>query len=105
MDISERKPPNTWTRVSYKRTRTISEEYHRESKQTKENNHWLHPTTTSNQYAALQEHEHQQQHNRSGNKPKLPPIYVSDVTTISLLIQLLEQIAKHQYELKVLPNN
>jgi hypothetical protein len=36
MDITEPKPPDTWTRVSYKRTRPISEEYHREAKQTKE---------------------------------------------------------------------
>jgi hypothetical protein len=85
----------------------MSEEYHREAKQTKENNHWLHPTTIYNQYTALQEeeHEHQQQHNGSGNKPKPPPVYASDVTTISPLIQPLGQIAKRQYELKALPNN
>jgi hypothetical protein len=36
--------------------------------------------------------------------PNPPPIYVSDVTTISPLIQLLEQIAQ-QYELKALSNS
>jgi hypothetical protein len=103
-NMDEPKPPDTCSRVSFnKRTRSISEEYYKEAKQTKDN-HWLHSTTISNQYSALQEHE-QQQHNGSGNKPKPPPIYISDVTTISPLIQLLEQIAKHQYELKVLPNN
>jgi hypothetical protein len=37
--------------------------------------------------------------------PKPSPIYVSDVTTISPLIQLLEQIVEQQYELKALTNN
>jgi hypothetical protein len=35
--------------------------------------------------------------------PKLPQIYLTDVKNISQLIQLLEQIAKQQYEIKVQP--
>jgi hypothetical protein len=34
--------------------------------------------------------------------PKPPPIYITDVKNISPPIQLLEQIAKQQYEIKAL---
>jgi hypothetical protein len=37
--------------------------------------------------------------------PKPPPIYITDVTNISLLMQLLEQTAKQQYEIKALADN
>jgi hypothetical protein len=37
--------------------------------------------------------------------PKSPPIYITDVKNISPLIQLLEQIAKQQYEIKALADN
>jgi hypothetical protein len=37
--------------------------------------------------------------------PKLPQIYLTDVKNISPLLQLLEQIAKQQYEIKVLTDN
>jgi hypothetical protein len=40
-----------------------------------------------------------------GNTPKPPPIYVSDVATIPPITQLLEQIAKLQYEIKALAAN
>jgi hypothetical protein len=38
-------------------------------------------------------------------RPKLPPIFASDVTTILPLLQLLYQIVKQQYEIKALPDN
>jgi hypothetical protein len=34
--------------------------------------------------------------------PKPPPIYVTGVQNISPMLQLLEQIAKDQYEIKTL---
>jgi hypothetical protein len=37
--------------------------------------------------------------------PKLPPIYIAGVKNISQLIQLSEQIANHQYEIKALTDN
>jgi hypothetical protein len=101
MHISQPEPNNGWTRVSYKRRRLAQEEYQGDVKHTKESNHRLHPTSTSNRYTALLDDENGQQ-DGPGNTPKPPPIYVSDVTTISPLIQLLEQIAKQQYELKAL---
>jgi hypothetical protein len=36
---------------------------------------------------------------------KPPPIYVQDVTSIPPLLQLLEQVAAHQYETKALADN
>jgi hypothetical protein len=104
MDTSNPEPNNVRTRVSYKRRRPVYEVYQRNVKHTKESNHWLYSTSTFNRYAALldEENEHQQQ-DGPGNTPKLPPIHVSHVTTISLLIQRLEQIAQ-QYELKALSN-
>jgi hypothetical protein len=67
-------------------------------------NHWLHSTSTSNRYTALLDEEKGQQ-DGPGNTPKPPPMYVSDVTTVFSLIQLLEQIGKQQYELEALSNN
>jgi hypothetical protein len=37
--------------------------------------------------------------------PEPPPIDITDVTNISPRIQLLEQIAKQQYEIKALADN
>jgi hypothetical protein len=39
------------------------------------------------------------------NTPKPPPIYITGVTNISPLIQLLEQIAKQRYEINALADN
>jgi hypothetical protein len=108
MDIYQPEPNNGWTRVSYKR-RSAQEGYKGDVKHTKESNHWLHPTSTSNRYTALldEENGHQQQQHGPGNTSKPPPIYsyVSDVTTASPLTQPLEQRTKQQYELKALSNN
>jgi hypothetical protein len=38
------------------------------------------------------------------NTPTRPPIYITDVKNISSLIQLSEQIATQQYEIKALEN-
>jgi hypothetical protein len=41
----------------------------------------------------------------SGPTPKPPPIFVSDVIVIPPLLQLLDQIAPQQYEIKALARN
>jgi hypothetical protein len=47
-----------------------------------------------------------QQHKASPeNTPKSPPIYKTDVKNILPLIQLLERIAKQQYDVKALAHN
>jgi hypothetical protein len=60
----------------------------------------------SNRYTPLLEEESaERQKTGNENKPKPPPIYITDVTNISPLIQLLEQIAFQQYEVKALAHN
>jgi hypothetical protein len=44
---------NNWTKVSYRRSRSTQEETEREAKHTKENEHWLNESSTSNLYTAL----------------------------------------------------
>jgi hypothetical protein len=53
------------------------------------------------------EAESEDQHETAdpGNTPKPPPIYVTDVTTVTPIIQLLEQIAYLQNEIKALAGN
>jgi ATP-dependent 26S proteasome regulatory subunit len=89
---------NNWTKVSYKRGRLTQEETEREAKHTTESKHWLNQTSTSSHYMALleEESEDKQQKARPENMLKPPPIYITDVTNISPLIQLLKQIAKQQ---------
>jgi hypothetical protein len=101
--------PN-WTKVSYKRGRSPPDASERESKQAKDSQHWLHPpsTATSNRFSPLMETNNNAecQHNPSPeHPPKPPPTYMQDVTSIPPLLQLLEQVASHQYETKALANN
>jgi hypothetical protein len=98
---------NNWTKVSYKRGRSTQEETEREAKHAKESQHWLSQTSTSNCYTALLEEEMEDQQHKASpeNTPKSPPVYKTDVKNISSLIQLLEQIAKQQYEVKTLAHN
>jgi hypothetical protein len=63
--------------------------------------------STSNHFTALLEEESEDQQQKSGpeNVPKPPPIYINDIKNISPLIEVLEQIAKQQYEIKALTDN
>jgi hypothetical protein len=80
-----------------------------ESKHAKDTQQWLHPPSieTSNRFSALMEADSaDRQHNADPeHPPKPPPIYIQDVTTIPLLLQLLEQVAPRKYETKALANN
>jgi hypothetical protein len=57
MTSSQQLVAPTWTKVSYKRGRPLPDDYERESKQTKDSQHWLHPptTATSNRFLPLME--------------------------------------------------
>jgi hypothetical protein len=90
--------PDNWTTVSYKRRRSTQDRTDKEAKHGKQSEHWLNQTSTSNRYTALLEEESEDQQ-KAGNEntPKPPPIYITDITNISPLIQLLEQIAIQQY--------
>jgi hypothetical protein len=98
---------NNWTKLSYKRGRSTQEETEREAKLAKESEQWLNQTSTSSHYTALLEEESEDHQQKSGpeNTPEPPPVYITDVTNISPLIQLLEQIATQQYEDKALADN
>jgi hypothetical protein len=91
----------------YKRCRSTQEGTEREAKHTKESKHWLSQTFTSNHCAALLEKESEDQQKKADpeNSAKSPPVCISDVKNISALIQLLEQIAKEEYEIKALADN
>jgi hypothetical protein len=56
-------PNNAWTKVTHKRSRLTheDEEAQREVKHTKENEHRLHLTPTSNHYTALLKEDNDQQ--------------------------------------------
>jgi hypothetical protein len=101
--------PSTWTKVSSKRGRSSSDDPVRETKQVKESKHWLHPvpTTTSNRFSPLLSTTSIDTDLPldSPRTPKPPPIYIQDVTAISPLLLLLDQIALNQYETKSLANN
>jgi hypothetical protein len=97
----------TGLRYRKERGRSSQEETQRETKHAKQSEHWPNQTSTSNRYTALLEEESEDQQQKAGpeNTPKPPAIYITDVTNMSLHIQLLEQIAKQQHEVKALAHN
>jgi hypothetical protein len=107
MNSSQPELNDNWTKLSYKRGRSTQEGTERGAKHATENEHWLNQTSTSNRYSALLEEESEDQQKKAStqNMPKPPPIYITDVQNISLLIQLLGQIAKQRYEIKALAVN
>jgi hypothetical protein len=107
MNSSQTELNENWTKVSYKRGRSTQEENEWEAKLAKESEHYLNQTSTSNRYTALLEEVSEAQQQKAGLEitPKPPPIYTTEVKNISPFIQLLEQIAKQQYEIKALSHN
>jgi hypothetical protein len=73
-----------------------------DAKHIKEDNNWLHPTTTYNRYASLSDDENidHLQKVATDSTPKPPPIFVNDVITIPPLLQFLDPIIKQLYEIK-----
>jgi hypothetical protein len=65
------------------------------------------PSPASNVFVSLSDEEDTDhlQEAVTDIRPKPPPIFVSDVSTILPLLQLLDQIVKQQYEIKALPDN
>jgi hypothetical protein len=107
MNSSLQELNDSWTKISYKRCRSTQEGTKRKNKHAKESEHWLSQTSTSSRYTALLEEESEDQKKKAGpeNMPKPPPIYIADFQNTSPLIQLQEQIAKQQYEIKALADN
>jgi hypothetical protein len=104
MDPSQPELNDNWTKVSYKRGRSTQQGTEREAKQSK---HWLNQTSTTNPYTAPLEEESEDQQQKAGPEKttKPPPIHITDITNISPLTQLLQQIATQQYEIKALAHN
>jgi hypothetical protein len=96
-----------WNKVTYKRGRSTQEETKGEAKHAKESEHCLNQTSTSNSYTAHWKRNVKTSSKKAGPEitPKPSPIYITDDANISSLIQLLEQIAKQQYEIKALADN
>jgi hypothetical protein len=53
MNSSQPELNDNWTKVSYKRGRSTQEGTKSVAKHTKESEHWLNQTSTSNRYSAL----------------------------------------------------
>jgi hypothetical protein len=64
-----------------------------------------HPLLIATQLCCKKKMKTKQQQAGPEIPPKLPPIYITDVKNISPLIQLLEQVAEQQYEIKALADN
>jgi hypothetical protein len=96
-----------WIKVTSKRGCSPPDESTGEAKHSIEDSHWLHPITTNNHFSALSTDESSDvpQSTAPGSNPKPPPIFMSDVTTIPPLLQLLDQITHQQYEIKALAHN
>jgi LysM repeat protein len=88
-----------WTKVTSKRGHSPQDDSTHEAKHSKEDSHWLHPITTFSALS-IEESSDAPQSTTTGSNPKPPPIFLCDVTTISPLLQLLDQIALQQYEIK-----
>jgi hypothetical protein len=96
-----------WSKVLSKRSCPLQEDSTQDAKHSKEENHWLHPTSTKNRFSALSSEEPTDtaQTSTAGDTPKSLQIFVSDVITIPPLLQLLDQIAFQIYEIKALAHN
>jgi hypothetical protein len=96
-----------WTKLLYKRSRSAQDRNKIKTKHSKESEHYLNQTSTSNRYTALLEEESEdQQHKTSLENTRKPPVvYKVGVKNISLLIQLLQQIEIQQYETEAFPDS
>jgi hypothetical protein len=105
--ISQTKPNESWMTVSHKRRRIPHDNTVLHTKQNKEDAYWLDAPTNTNRFSALTDEEgsDQQCTEMTEHTPKPPPLYVYGVKNISPLVQLLDQVAKLQYEIKALNND
>lgn len=93
-----------WT--SIKRGRSSPTEQRR-VRQELDNDYWLNatPTVTENRFSPLDNEEIEIDKNSTIKTPKPPPIHVDGVSNITPLINLLQGLAKDQYDIKALENN
>lgn len=93
---------DNWKLVKNKKRLRNSPDIAKNLKQVKLSNYWLNsPPTTSNRYESLiNEETDPATAKEKDSKP--PPIFVFEVKNINPLRKLLEEIAKNQYDLKIL---
>jgi hypothetical protein len=98
---------DNWKTVSHKRRRIPHDNIMTQSKQTNEDTYWLDAPPITNRFSILTEEEDSAQHCTEiiAHTPTPPPIFVYGVKNISPLVQLLEQVAHSQYEIKALSND
>jgi hypothetical protein len=91
-----------WQTVSRKRGRkTGGQKFPNEGKQ----DYWLGENIpTANRFSTLSE-EHMEKAPKQSTEPKPPPIFISGVTNIKPLTELLNTIAKDKYLVKTLYND
>lgn len=101
-----------WQTNSRKRGRKDSPESSLQvTKQTKLKDYWLSaPIKTNNRFENLNEESNENEHVENTNEqneksPKPPPIFIAGVVNINPLIQLLNDIAKENYEIKITDND
>jgi hypothetical protein len=79
---------------------------HKDSKLAKPNDHWLNPTTTSNRSPLFNKQKISTTTHHLVRRPRQPlAIYITSVTNIPPLLQLLDQNTPQLYEIKALPQN
>ncbi|MDR0318528.1 MAG: hypothetical protein LBI09_00630, partial [Nitrososphaerota archaeon] len=71
----------------------------------KKQDYWLGGTiTTTNRFSTLFE-DNIEEEDKQSTEPKPPPIFISGVKNIKLLIELLNELAKEKYLVKTLYND
>jgi hypothetical protein len=100
-------PSEQWIQQTNNRGRPTQDSNNKDFKHAKPSEHWLNPTITSNRFTAIQPDEEPKKPPLPGKEttPKPLPIYISNVTTVPPLIQLVDQIVPQHYEIKALTNN
>lgn len=101
-----------WHTIGRKRERSSRETNSSNKRQLNIKNYWLNkPVSTGNIYEKLSEIDEQELstencgNNLDKDETKSPPIYIDGVENIAPLKQVLDNIAKDQYALKILKNN
>jgi hypothetical protein len=90
-----------------KRSRQTQDGSSRDNKKATSNGNWRNPTPISNRFSSLQQDDDIVNQSTPGKEdtPKPPPIYITNVTSIPPLSQLLDQIVPKLYEIKALAQN
>jgi hypothetical protein len=96
-----------WITPTNKRSRQTQDGSSKDNKMAKCNGNWLNPTPISNSFSSLQQEDDIVKHSTPGKEdtPKPPPIYITNVTSIPPLFQLLDQVVPKLYETKALAEN